>query len=78
MESRRPPDFDEEGDLDLIQAPGLVARHTRELTLSTKILIAAVVVLMLLLVSHEAAMSLHLPWLDPRRLVVKLFTFRHR
>jgi hypothetical protein len=80
MESRRPPPdvFDDADEMDGLPAPGLVAQHTRDLTLSTKILIVAVVVLTLLLVSHEAAMSLHLPWLDPRRLFLKLLTVRNR
>jgi hypothetical protein len=76
MDSRRPPgEFDEEGDYD---TPGLVAQRTRELTLSTRLLIAAVIVATILLVAHEASLTFHLPWLDPRRLFLKLLAWRHR
>jgi hypothetical protein len=76
MESRRPaPEFVD--DEEEMQTPGLVATRTRDLTLSTRILIVAVIIAMVLLISHEAAISLHLPWLDPRRLFLKLLTWRH-
>jgi hypothetical protein len=76
MESHRPPaELDDDDDYE---APGLVAQHSRELTLSTRLLMAAVIVATILLVAHEASLSFHLPWLDPRRLLVKLLAWRHR
>jgi hypothetical protein len=45
-------------------------RHHRSLT--STLLIFGVTIAVAMLVTHELALALHLPWLDPRPLLLKL------
>jgi hypothetical protein len=50
---------------------GLVPARMRRRSLSSTLLIAGVVIAVVMLVTHELALVLHLPWLDPRNLFVR-------
>ncbi len=51
---------------------GIVPARRRRRSLSSSLLIAGVVIAVAMLVAHELALVLHLPWLDPRSFLLKI------
>jgi hypothetical protein len=50
---------------------GIVPARSRRRALSTTLLIVGVTIAVLMLVTHELALALHVPWLDPRNFFVR-------
>jgi hypothetical protein len=57
-------------DTRMSEAGIIPARHRRR-SLSSTLLIIGVTIAVAMLVAHELALALHLPWLDPRNLFLK-------
>ena len=51
---------------------GILPGRKRRRSLSSTLLIVGVTIAVAMLVAHELALALHLPWLDPRNLFIKL------
>jgi hypothetical protein len=59
-------------DTRMSEAGIVPARRRRRRSLSSSLLIAGVIIAVAMLVAHELALVLHLPWLDPRSLLTKI------